>query len=103
MADSAEPKSIKELKNEKYQVKKCKKGSDSIRNGINSLKSYGTLKLVSNELWKQEQQKYVWTINKKDGRATNKPIDKFNHIWDAFRYGEQGIRKNRNNLVSYTK
>jgi len=103
MADSAEPKSIKELKNLNYRVKPCKKGSDSIRNGIDSLKSYGKLKLVSNELWKQEQQKYVWTINKRDGRITNKPIDAFNHIWDGLRYGEQGIRKNKNNLVSYTK
>ena len=101
MADSAEPKSIKELRNLDYRVKGCKKGSDSIRAGIDCLKSYGQLNLVSNELWKQEQQKYVWTIDRKDGKAKNKPVDKFNHIWDAFRYGEQGIRKNKLNLVSY--
>tara|TARA_R110000803_G_scaffold145068_1_gene210904 strand:- start:451 stop:933 length:483 start_codon:yes stop_codon:yes gene_type:complete len=101
MADSAEPKSIKELKNLNWRVKGCKKGADSIRNGIDSLKSYGQLNLVNNELWKQEQQKYVWTIDRRDGRAKNKPVDKFNHIWDAFRYGEQGIRKNKLNLVSY--
>ena len=101
MADSAEPKSIKELRNLDYRVKGCKKGSDSIRAGIDCLKSYGQLNLVSNELWKQEQQKYVWSIDRKDGTAKNKPVDKFNHIWDAFRYGEQGIRKNKLNLVSY--
>jgi phage terminase large subunit len=102
MADSAEPKSIKELKNLGWRVKPCKKGSDSIRAGIDCLKSYGALNLVNNELWKQEQQKYVWTIDRKDGRAKNKPVDKFNHIWDAFRYGEQGIRKNELKLVSYS-
>jgi phage terminase large subunit len=101
MADSAEPKSIKELRNLGYRVKPCKKGADSIRNGIDKIKSYGTLNLVSNELWKQEQQKYVWKVDRKDGRALNKPVDQFNHIWDAYRYGEQGIRKNTNNLVSY--
>ena len=101
MADSAEPKSIKELRNLNYRVKPCKKGADSIRSGIDKLKSYGALNLVSNELWKQEQQKYVWKIDRKDGRALNKPLDAFNHIWDAYRYGEQGIRKNTNNLVSY--
>ena len=101
MADSAEPKSIKELRNLDYRVKPCKKGSDSIRSGIDCLKSYGQLNLVSHELWKQEQQKYVWTIDRKDGKAKNKPVDKFNHIWDAFRYGEQGIRKNKLNLVHY--
>jgi phage terminase large subunit len=101
MADSAEPKSIKELRNLGYRVKGCKKGADSIRQGIDMLKSYGSLQLVNNELWKQEQQKYVWTIDRKDGKAKNKPVDKFNHIWDAFRYGEQGIRKIRQNVVSY--
>ena len=103
MADSAEPKSIKELRNLGYRVKPCKKGADSIRNGIDNLKSYGALNLVSNELWKQEQQKYVWKVDRKDGKTTNKPLDAFNHIWDAYRYGEQGIRKNTNNLVSYGK
>ena len=101
MADSAEPKSIKELRNLNYRVKPCKKGSDSIRNGIDKIKSYGSINLVNSELWKQEQQKYVWKIDRKDGRALNKPEDQFNHIWDAYRYGEQGIRKNTNNLVSY--
>ena len=103
MADSAEPKSIKELRNLGYRVKGCKKGADSIRSGIDNIKSYGAVNLVSNELWKQEQQKYVWKVDRKDGRALNKPLDAFNHIWDAYRYGEQGIRKNTNNLVSYGK
>jgi phage terminase large subunit len=103
MADSAEPKSIKELRNLGYRVKPCKKGADSIRSGIDKIKSYGAVNLVSNELWKQEQQKYVWKVDRKDGRALNKPLDAFNHIWDAYRYGEQGIRKNTNKLVSYGK
>ena len=103
MADSAEPKSIKELRNLGYRVKPCKKGADSIRSGIDKIKSYGAVNLVSNQLWKQEQQKYVWKVDRKDGRALNKPLDGFNHIWDAYRYGEQGIRKNTNNLVSYGK
>jgi phage terminase large subunit len=103
MADSAEPKSIKELRNLNYRVKGCKKGADSIRSGIDNIKSYGAVNLVSNELWKQEQQKYVWKVDRKDGKALNKPLDQFNHIWDAYRYGEQGIRKNTNNLVSYGK
>ena len=93
MCDSAEPKSIKELKVLNWNVKGCKKGADSIRHGINSLKSYGILHLVNSEKWKHEQRSYIWQINKKDGKTQNKPIDKNNHIWDAFRYAEQGIRK----------
>ena len=94
MCDSAEPKSIKELKNLGWNVKGCKKGADSIRHGINSLLSYGVLQLVNSQRWKHEQRSYIWQINKRDGQTQNKPIDKHNHIWDAFRYSEQGIRKN---------
>ena len=101
MADSAEPKSIKELRNLGWRVKGVKKGADSVRFGINQLKSYGKLFLVNNELWKQEQRNYVWKTDKSDGKTINKPIDKDNHIWDAFRYAEQGLRKYKNNFVSY--
>ena len=101
MADSAEPKSIKELRNLGWRVKGVKKGADSVRFGINQLKSYGKLFLINNELWKQEQRNYVWKTDKSDGKTINKPIDKDNHIWDAFRYAEQGLRKYKNNFVSY--
>lgn len=101
MADSAEPKSIKELRNLGWRVKGVKKGADSVRFGINQLKSYGKLFLVNNELWKQEQRNYVWKTDKSDGKTINKPVDKDNHIWDAFRYAEQGLRKYKNNFVSY--
>ena len=101
MADSAEPKSIKELRNLGWRVKGVKKGADSVRFGINQIKSYGKLFLVNNELWKQEQRNYVWKTDKSDGKTINKPIDKDNHIWDAFRYAEQGLRKYKNNFVSY--
>ena len=93
MCDSAEPKSIKELKVLQWNAKPCKKGADSIRHGINSIKSYGVLHLVNSKRWKHEQMSYIWQINKKDGRTQNKPIDKNNHIWDALRYSEQGLRK----------
>ena len=93
MCDSAEPKSIKELKVLQWNAKPCKKGADSIRHGINSIKSYGVLHLVNSKIWKHEQMSYIWQINKKDGRTVNKPIDKNNHCFDALRYSEQGLRK----------
>ena len=93
MCDSAEPKSIKELKVLNWNVKPCKKGADSIRHGINSVKSYGVLYLVNSQKWKFEQRSYIWQINKQDGRSVNKPLDKHNHCFDALRYSEQGLRK----------
>ena len=101
MCDSAEPKSIRELKVLDWNVRGCKKGSDSIRHGINALHSYGKLKLVHSERWKFEQRCYIWQIDKRDGKTTNKPISKHNHIFDALRYGEQGIRKTKYTQTSY--
>ena len=99
--DSAEPKSIKTIWNDGWYIKGCAKGKDSINHGIDLIKSYKGLNIVNNEHWKQEQQKYVWKQNKIDGKLINKPIDDWNHIWDALRYGMQGITKIRKNIVSY--
>ena len=83
--DSAEPKSIKDLQGFGLWAKGTKKGRDSILNGIGLLKKYElciTARSV-NGLREQKQYKYKTDAN---GQATNKPIDDFNHFWDAVRY-----------------
>lgn len=92
-ADSADPKTIRELRNLGWNVKKAKKGADSIRFGINNIKKYEALNIVNCEKWKEEQMKYIWEIDRKTDRPTNKPIDDWNHLWDSLRYGTQGLRK----------
>lgn len=82
--DSAEPKSIEELKRAGLRAKATKKGADSIRAGISILKQY-ELRITSrsiNLLREQKQYKY----REKDGKSLNEPIDSFNHAWDAIRY-----------------
>lgn len=85
IADSAEPKSIAELKNERLRVEEAKKGGDSIRNGIDILSRYkihftrrsvGCIKEVKNYKYKEDA----------DGNPTNEPVDYFNHAMDAMRY-----------------
>ena len=92
-ADSADPKTIKELRNLGWDVKGAKKGADSIRHGIDSIKKYEALNIVTCKYWKIEQISYIWGKDKKTDLATNKPIDDFNHLWDALRYGIQGLRR----------
>lgn len=84
-ADSAEPKSIAELKNLGHTILPTKKGADSIVNGlalINQQKIFVTSQSVNliNEL-----SNYIW-MKDKEGNKINKPIDKFNHAVDAIRY-----------------
>jgi len=43
-----------------------------------------------------EFNNYSWEI--KDGKATNKPIDDFNHFVDSLRYGLEQMMLNRGKI-----
>ena len=83
--DSAKPKSIEELKRLGIFAKATKKGADSIAFGINTLKSYNLHITARSSNLLKEQKLYKYK-NGTDGQPTNKPIDNFNHAWDAVRY-----------------
>lgn len=85
-ADSAEPKSIQDLRNCGYNVSPVKKGQDSVREGIDTMKRYKINIVKSSVNLIKERNNYKWAEDK-DGRPTNKPIDAFNHGWDGSRYG----------------
>lgn len=84
IADSAEPKSIEELRRMGWRVEGANKGKDSILNGIDILKRFrfNVTNRSSNLI--KELNAYKW--KEKDGNATNVPIDSFNHGMDALRY-----------------
>ena len=86
IADSAEPKSIRELNNLGMRgVKPCVKGADSIKNGIDILKRY-TLNVTRRSTGlRRELLAYKWKQDR-DGNMTGQPIDTFNHAIDAMRY-----------------
>ena len=85
-ADSAEPKSIDELKSLGIRVKGAKKGKDSIANGIQWIQD---LKIIVHPRcvnFLTEISNYTWEKDK-FGKKLNVPIDDFNHLMDAMRYG----------------
>lgn len=94
--DSAEPKSIEELKrNGLDRVRGAVKGKDSIINGINLLQQYEIIILPSLTWVIEEFKNYTWKKGK-DGEYINVPIDKYNHSLDSLRYGittEIGVKK----------
>lgn len=94
--DSAEPKSIEELKrNGLDRVRGATKGKDSIINGINLLQQYEIIILPSLTWIIEEFKNYTWKKGK-DGEYINIPIDKYNHSLDSLRYGittEIGAKK----------
>lgn len=69
-----------------FRAKKISK-KKSVMHWLNSMKTK-KIHVVKNHLYKQalkEQQNY--RMKEIGGIAINEPIDKFNHLWDAARYG----------------
>lgn len=94
-ADSAEPKSIDELNTLGLRVTGAKKGKDSILNGIQWIQDLEIIVHPRCVNFLTEISNYTWDKDKFD-RVTNKPIDDFNHLMDAMRYGlEQYIIGNK--------
>lgn len=85
IADSAEPKSVKELCNLGLWVILAVKGADSIKNGLDILKRFPIHVTRRSHGIIDNLQKYKYKVNR-DGEMTNEPIDAFNHGIDAIRY-----------------
>ena len=85
IADSAEPKSIAELNRMGYFIKACKKGADSISNGIDILKRYTWNVTRRSTGLRKELLAYKWKQDR-DGNLTSQPLDGFDHSIDAVRY-----------------
>jgi phage terminase large subunit len=86
-ADSAEPKSIEEIRRHGINIKGATKGRDSINFGISIMQgeSYLVTKHSTNLI--KELRYYCWDKDR-NGLKINKPIDNFNHAIDAIRYHE---------------
>ena len=84
-ADSAEPKSIDELKGYGLRVKGAKKGKDSVLNGIQWIQDLEIIIHPRCVNFLTEISNYTWDTDK-FGNKTNVPIDDFNHLMDAMRY-----------------
>jgi phage terminase large subunit len=93
VADSAEPKSIAELGAYGWQIEGAKKGPDSIRQSINTLKRYKLNVTQRSSNLKKELNGYKWKQNR-DGKLDNEPVDFLNHAIDALRYASLNILDN---------
>ena len=84
--DSAEPKSIAELRTQGVLATASIKGQGSVQSGISFIKQFDIYISNCSSNLKQEYQFYIWEVLR-DGTKTNKPRDKFDHLMDALRYG----------------
>lgn len=99
IADSAEPKSIDELKDFGLRVRGAKKGRDSINNGIQFIQDMKIIIHPRCVNFLTEISNYVWDKDR-FGKTLNMPVDDFNHLMDAMRYAVEpmhrtGLKYNR--------
>lgn len=85
VCDSAEPKSIAELKGYGLRAKAAVKGKDSISHGIQYIQGLTIYIHPRCVNFTTEIQNYTFDKDK-FGNAINQPIDDFNHLMDAMRY-----------------
>jgi phage terminase large subunit len=91
-ADSAEPKSIRELNTAGLRVRGVEKGADSVRAGVDWLRSKRLHITKRSVDLITELQEYVWSQDR-DGNFEPKPIDDYNHAIDALRYAVDPMRR----------
>lgn len=92
IADSAEPKSIDEIKSYGGNITGAVKGSDSVNQGIQFVKDQSISVTRRSVHLLEEYEKYAWKIDKETGETMNKPIEGWDHCMDAIRYGFDGLR-----------
>lgn len=87
IADSAEQKSIVEIRNYGIRyIEPAVKGKDSIRAGIDILQRYELMVTEDSANIINELEQYKWKTDRITGAILNEPEDKDNHAIDAIRY-----------------
>ena len=90
IADSAEPKSIDELKSYGLNIIGAPKGADSVMNGIQLVQSRPHAITKRSININKEYMNYLFMTDK-DGTIINVPEHQWSHSMDAGRYAEAGI------------
>lgn len=97
-ADSAEPKSIDELKGYGLRISPAKKGKDSVLNGIQWIQDLTIIVHPRCVNYLTEIGSYTWKDDK-FGKRLNEPIDDSNHLMDAMRYALEKHIKGKGWLI----
>lgn len=86
-ADSAEPKSIEEIRRTGKDIKGVTKGRDSINFGVQIMQQQKYLVTARSTNLIKELRTYCWDTDK-EGRKVNKPVGGRDHAIDGVRYHE---------------
>ena len=99
IADSAEPKSIEDLRRHGFRIRPCEKGRDSVRAGIDKMQQMPIFVTSNSTNVIRELRGYTWATDK-TGARTGEPIDDMNHAIDATRYAIMEKKRTRSGQYS---
>jgi len=85
VADSAEPKSIDEIKSYGINILPTQKGKDSVRQGIQIVQDQQISVTKQSVNIIKEYRNYLWMTDK-NGKVLNEPEHRFSNSMDAIRY-----------------
>jgi phage terminase large subunit len=82
IADSADPRTINDIRSKNINIIPARKGPDSVRNGIKRMQDYEIIVTAESLNTINELRRYVW-----HDKRSEMPIDAWNHQIDPARYG----------------
>jgi len=92
VCDSSRPEDIQFLRTKGFNAVASKKGSGSIRTGINWLLGYKIVIAPECVNMQNEARLYSWQTEKLTNKVLPIPCDSDNHGWDAIRYATEEVR-----------
>ncbi len=98
VADSAEPKSIADLKADRWNVKGAIKGPDSVNYGIKKIQEVEVYYVETSHNLIYEKDNYRWALDA-NKNPTDTPEDKNNHLMDGIRYGYVNVARPKGKVV----
>ncbi len=96
IADSAEPKSIDEIRKYGINIQPTEKGKDSVVHGIQLVQDQQISVTARSLNLIKEYRNYLWDTDK-DGKILNEPEHEYSHTMDAIRYALSSIAKRNTN------
>jgi len=94
IADSSEPRTIKDWQQKGWKIRGAKKEKDSVRHGINWIKQRKIHIHPRCQNFINEIQAYAYREDK-NGNVLEEPVDFKNHLMDAMRYAIEPLRIER--------
>lgn len=94
IADSAEPKSVDEIKSYGHNIIASQKGPGSVLQGVQYVQDQrvSVTKRSTNVI--KEYRNYLWMTDK-EGKIVNEPSPYLNHAMDAGRYGMESLKPHK--------